>query len=63
MATLAEHSRLDVAIDGADNVDPSFNMVKGGGGAHLREKMVEVAANKFVVIVDESKLCQVWKAA
>merc|ERR1740130_1138480 len=33
-------------------------MVKGGGGAHLREKMVEVAANKFVVIVDESKLCQ-----
>jgi len=50
-------SDLDVAIDGADEVDPDFNLVKGGGGALLREKMVEVCAKKFIVIVDESKLC------
>jgi ribose 5-phosphate isomerase A len=50
-------ANLDVAIDGADNVDPQLNLVKGGGGAHLREKMVEICAKKFIVIVDESKLC------
>eukprot|EP00968_Pinguiococcus_pyrenoidosus_P017143 scaffold1667_cov258-Pinguiococcus_pyrenoidosus.AAC.17 len=42
LATLDEHSKLDVAIDGADEVDPGLNLVKGGGGALLREKMVEV---------------------
>ena len=47
---------LDVAIDGADDVDDDLNLVKGGGGALLREKMVEVCANKFIVIVDESKI-------
>lgn len=57
LATLGEHSVLDVAIDGADEVDPQLNLVKGGGGALLREKMVEVCAKKFIVIVDESKLC------
>mmetsp|Transcript_19177 Transcript_19177/g.34547 ORF Transcript_19177/g.34547 Transcript_19177/m.34547 type:complete len:245 (+) Transcript_19177:76-810(+) len=57
LVTLNTHSKLDVAIDGADNVDPGFNLVKGGGGALLREKMVEMAADKFIVIVDESKLC------
>jgi ribose 5-phosphate isomerase A len=51
-------SKLDVAIDGADEVDPSFNLVKGGGGALLREKMVEECAETFIVIVDESKLCE-----
>ena len=45
------------AIDGADAVDPALNLIKGGGGALLREKMVEVCAKTFVVIVDESKLC------
>ena len=50
LVTLDTHSKLDVAIDGADNVDPGFNLVKGGGGALLREKMVELAADKFVVI-------------
>lgn len=39
-------------------VDPNLNLVKGGGGALLREKMVEVMADKFIVIVDESKLCK-----
>lgn len=53
----SRYSDLDVAIDGADEVDPQFNLVKGGGGALLREKMVEVCAKKFIVIVDESKLC------
>ena len=57
LVTLDTHSKLDVAIDGADNVDPGFNLVKGGGGALLREKMVELAADKFIVIIDESKLC------
>merc|ERR1712176_1234466 len=57
LVTLDTHSKLDVAIDGADEVDPNLNLVKGGGGALLREKMVEVMADKFIVIVDESKLC------
>jgi len=57
LVTLDTHSLLDVAIDGADNVDSDFNLVKGGGGALLREKMVELSAEKFIVIVDESKLC------
>ncbi|GAB5356464.1 hypothetical protein AAMO2058_000291900 [Amorphochlora amoebiformis] len=56
LATLDTHPDLDVAIDGADEVDPDLNLVKGGGGALLREKMVEARAKKFIVIVDESKL-------
>mmetsp|Transcript_10559 Transcript_10559/g.17464 ORF Transcript_10559/g.17464 Transcript_10559/m.17464 type:complete len:276 (-) Transcript_10559:51-878(-) len=56
LVTLDTHSKLDVAIDGADEVDPGLNLVKGGGGALLREKMVEIAADKFIVIVDESKI-------
>jgi ribose 5-phosphate isomerase A len=50
LVTLDTHSKLDVAIDGADEVDPDFNLVKGGGGALLREKMVEICADKFIVI-------------
>lgn len=50
LVTLDTHSKLDVAIDGADNVDPNLNLVKGGGGALLREKMVVVCAEKFIVI-------------
>jgi ribose 5-phosphate isomerase A len=46
---------IDVAIDGADQVDPSFNLIKGGGGALLREKIVAAAARRFVVVVDHSK--------
>eukprot|EP00930_Biecheleria_cincta_P027090 TRINITY_DN19030_c0_g1_i2.p1 TRINITY_DN19030_c0_g1~~TRINITY_DN19030_c0_g1_i2.p1 ORF type:complete len:332 (-),score=81.11 TRINITY_DN19030_c0_g1_i2:92-1087(-) len=57
LATLDTHSDLDVAIDGADEVDPGLNLVKGGGGALFREKIVEMCAKKFIVIVDESKLC------
>jgi ribose 5-phosphate isomerase A len=56
LTTLNDHSVLDVAIDGADSVDSNLNLIKGGGGALFREKIVEVQAKKFVVIVDESKL-------
>lgn len=47
---------LDIAIDGADEIDPYNNVIKGGGAAHLREKIVEYSAALFVVIADESKL-------
>ncbi|KAK8954007.1 putative ribose-5-phosphate isomerase [Platanthera zijinensis] len=56
LSTLDEHPRLDLAIDGADEVDPELNLVKGRGGALLREKMVEAASDKFVVVVDDTKL-------
>ncbi len=46
---------IDVAIDGADQVDPQQNLIKGGGGALLREKIVARAARKFLVIVDSAK--------
>ncbi len=49
-------SRLDMAIDGADQVDPSGWLVKGGGGAHTREKIVAAAADQFVVIVSSNKV-------
>jgi len=47
---------LDLAVDGADEVDPSLNLVKGRGGALFREKVVAAAARRFVVVVDETKL-------
>jgi ribose 5-phosphate isomerase A len=47
---------LDVAIDGADEVDRDFNLTKGGGGAHTREKLVAQMSPRFIVVVDESKL-------
>ncbi|KAA8529083.1 hypothetical protein F0562_033429 [Nyssa sinensis] len=56
LSDLDSHPFLDLAIDGADEVDPYLNLVKGRGGSLLREKMVEGACKKFVVIVDESKL-------
>ena len=56
LATLDEVPSLDLAIDGADEVDPELNLVKGRGGALLREKMVELQSSQFVCIVDESKL-------
>jgi ribose 5-phosphate isomerase A len=49
-------ARLDVAIDGADQVDPAGWLVKGGGGAHTREKIVAAAADRFIVIADHTKL-------
>jgi ribose 5-phosphate isomerase A len=51
-----EVGALDIAIDGADEVDRDLNLTKGGGGAHTREKVVATMAARFVVVVDESKL-------
>ncbi len=48
-------SRLDLAIDGTDEVTPNGWLIKGGGGAHLREKVVAAAADRFVVVADSSK--------
>ncbi|GFZ15932.1 ribose-5-phosphate isomerase 2 [Actinidia rufa] len=56
LSDLDSHQVVDLAIDGADEVDPYMNLVKGRGGSLLREKMIESACKKFVVIVDESKL-------
>lgn len=55
VVTPGEVGSLDVAIDGADEVDPAFNLTKGGGGALAREKIVASMADHFVVVVDESK--------
>ena len=46
---------IDVAIDGADQVDPAFNLIKGGGGALLKEKIVAASAKQFIVLVDHTK--------
>lgn len=56
LTTLAEHPLLDLAVDGADEVDPQLNLIKGLGRALLREKVVEIHAKQFVVIVDQTKL-------
>ncbi len=56
LTTLDEHNVLDMAIDGADEVDPHLNLIKGRGRALLREKVVAVHARRFVIIVDESKI-------
>ncbi|KAJ8758506.1 hypothetical protein K2173_000227 [Erythroxylum novogranatense] len=56
LSDLDSHPTIDLSIDGADEVDPDFNLVKGRGGSLLREKMIESASKKFIVIVDETKL-------
>jgi ribose 5-phosphate isomerase A len=48
--------RIDLAIDGADEVDPAFQLIKGGGACHVQEKLVAARAKRFVVVVDASKL-------
>ncbi len=55
LVTLDEYPELALAIDGADEVDPRLDLIKGLGGAMLREKLVARAAKKFIVIADESK--------
>ena len=56
VGTLSELAPLDLTVDGADEVDPQLNLIKGLGGALLREKMVAQASDRFVVVVDEAKL-------
>jgi len=53
---LASVSQIDLAIDGADEVDPRFQLIKGGGACHVREKLVAYKANKLLIVVDETKL-------
>lgn len=55
-AGLEAPARLDITIDGADQVDPAGWLIKGGGGAHTREKAVAAASDRFIVIVSENKL-------
>src|SRR5262245_59024351 len=56
LVTLAERPQLDLAIDGADEIDPAPDLIKGLGGALLREKIVAASAARFIVVGDESKL-------
>ncbi len=56
LADLSDLSQVDVTIDGADEVDPAFNLTKGGGGALLREKIVASISRKEIIVVDPEKL-------
>lgn len=56
MTSFEVHKRIDLTIDGADEVDPSMDLIKGGGGALLREKVVASASRREIIIVDGSKL-------
>ncbi len=49
---------LDLTIDGADEIDPDLNLIKGGGGAHLREKIIAAASDRMVVVADPSKVVE-----
>ena len=55
LTTLEEVDRLDLTVDGADEIDPDLELIKGGGGALLREKIVAAASDRMIVIADESK--------
>ena len=56
LSTLDVVDRIDIAIDGADEVDPQKNLIKGGGAAHTQEKIVDSLAEQFIVVVDGGKL-------
>jgi ribose 5-phosphate isomerase A len=55
LTTLDDVDRLDLTVDGADEIDPALNLIKGGGGALLREKIVAAASDRMIVIADDSK--------
>jgi ribose 5-phosphate isomerase A len=59
LTTLDDIDRLDLTVDGADEIDPALNLIKGGGGALLREKIVAAASDRMIVIADESKWVEV----
>ena len=56
LSDLNEYPDVDMDIDGADEIDPEFNLIKGGGGAHTREKIVANASREFIVIADYTKM-------
>ena len=55
LTTLDDIDRLDLSVDGADEIDPQLNLIKGGGGALLREKIVAAASDRMIVIADDTK--------
>ncbi len=55
LTTLDDVDRLDLTVDGADEIDPKLNLIKGGGGALLREKIVAAASDRMIVIADDTK--------
>jgi ribose 5-phosphate isomerase A len=55
LTTLDDIDRLDLTVDGTDEIDPKLNLIKGGGGALLREKIVAAASDRMIVIADDSK--------
>ena len=59
LSTLAERPVIDLTIDGADEIDPSLNLIKGGGGALVREKIIAHASKRLVIVADRSKLVSV----
>jgi ribose 5-phosphate isomerase A len=59
LTTLDDIDRLDLTVDGADEIDPSLNLIKGAGGALLREKIVAAASDRMIVIADDSKWVEV----
>jgi ribose 5-phosphate isomerase A len=59
LTTLDDIDRLDLTVDGADEIDPALNVIKGGGGALLREKIVASASDRMIVIADDSKWVEV----
>ncbi len=63
ITTLAEHSTLDLTIDSADQVDRKLQLIKGGGAAHTKEKIIALSSKRFIVIVDESKVVKVLNRA
>ena len=58
LTSLKKNTELDITIDGADEVNPEFDMIKGGGGAHAREKIVANAARKVAIVVDKTKFVE-----
>lgn len=58
LTTLDENPEIDLTIDGADEVDAELNLIKGGGGAHLHEKIIAQASKTFIAIVDEGKISE-----
>ena len=63
LTTLDDYPVLDLAIDGADQVDPEFRVIKGRGAAHLREKCVAAAAGRFIIVADPGKIVSFLDAA
>ncbi len=58
LVDLSSVSQIDLAIDGADEVDPKFQLIKGGGACHVREKLVASRAKQLLIVVDETKIVQ-----